>query len=46
MPNPRHGLGALTIDNKIYVVAGGEKAGGRETSDVVSVFFPQRINNK
>lgn len=38
MPKPRHGLGALNIDNRIYVVAGALKAGGKETSNLMSVF--------
>jgi len=36
MPTARHGLGAATIGNKIYVIAGGPKPGGsRSTVDEV-----------
>ena len=40
MPVPRHGLGAVTVGEKIYVVAGATEAGGAGTSDRLSVFTP------
>jgi N-acetylneuraminic acid mutarotase len=40
MPEPRHGLGAVTIDDVIYVVAGALQASGSGTSDLLSVFRP------
>lgn len=40
MPLPRHGLGAVTANNQIYVVAGASQAGGRDTSNRLSVFQP------
>jgi N-acetylneuraminic acid mutarotase len=40
MPVPRHGLGALTIGDAIYVIAGAEKAGGKDTSPRMSVYRP------
>ncbi|WP_100640986.1 Kelch repeat-containing protein [Alteromonas facilis] len=40
MPLPRHGLGAITHQQKIYVVAGAAKAGGNETSNRMSIFTP------
>ena len=38
MPRPRHGLGAVTLDNAIYVLGGAAKAGGRETSAALDRF--------
>ena len=38
MPVPRHGLGAVAVGSDIYVVAGATEAGGRGTSDRMSVF--------
>ncbi len=38
MPRPRHGLGAVRIDDKIYVIGGAAKAGGAETSAAVDAF--------
>ena len=39
MPTPRHGLGAATLGNRIYVVGGGPRAGLAQT-DVVEIFSP------
>lgn len=38
MPHPRHGLGAVTINNTIYVLGGALKAGGEGTSAVLDKF--------
>ncbi|GJL95316.1 MAG: hypothetical protein DHS20C05_17210 [Hyphococcus sp.] len=38
MPRPRHGLGAVTLGNNIYVVGGAAKAGGAETSAALDRF--------
>ena len=40
MPVPRHGLGAVTVGDAIYVVGGATSAGGNGTSDRISVFVP------
>lgn len=40
MPVPRHGLGAVTIGDAIYVVAGATEAGGAGTSNRLSLFRP------
>ena len=40
MPQPRHGLGAVTIGDAIYVVGGALQASGSGTSDLLSVFRP------
>lgn len=40
MPTPRHGLGAVTIDDSIWTIAGASRAGGNETSAAVEVFRP------
>ena len=40
MPVPRHGLGAVTVGESIYVVAGATEAGGAGTSNRLSVFTP------
>lgn len=40
MPVPRHGLGAVTVGDSIYVVAGATEAGGSGTSNRLSVFTP------
>ncbi len=40
MPVPRHGLGAVTVGDSIYVVAGATEAGGAGTSKRMSVFSP------
>lgn len=40
MPEPRHGLGAVTIGDRIYVVAGALRPSGEGTSDLLSVFVP------
>ena len=38
MPRKRHGLGAVTIDNVIYVIGGASSAGGVGTSAAVDKF--------
>lgn len=38
MPRPRHGLGAVTLGESIYVLGGAAKAGGAETSQAVDAF--------
>lgn len=38
MARPRHGLGAVTIGNAIYVLGGAAKAGGAETSAALDQF--------
>jgi N-acetylneuraminic acid mutarotase len=38
MPRPRHGLGAVTLDNAIYVMGGGAKASGNDTSAALDRF--------
>ncbi|NEP61981.1 MAG: galactose oxidase [Symploca sp. SIO2G7] len=40
MPVPRHGLGAVAVDQEIYVLAGATEAGGSGTSNRVAVFSP------
>lgn len=40
MPTPRHGLGAITINNRIWLLGGAKKPSGVETSDVVESFGP------
>jgi N-acetylneuraminic acid mutarotase len=40
MPVPRHGLGAVTIGDEIYVVAGASEAGGSGTTNRLAVFQP------
>ncbi len=40
MPTPRHGLGAVTLDNQIWTIAGAAQAGGNATSAAVEVFAP------
>jgi len=40
MPTPRHGLGAVTLDDAIWTIAGAARAGGNETSAAVEVFRP------
>lgn len=40
MPVPRHGLGAVTAGDKIYVIAGATAAGGNGTSALMSIFTP------
>ena len=42
MPVPRHGLGAVTIGDEIFVVAGASQAGADGTSNRLSVFTPGR----
>jgi N-acetylneuraminic acid mutarotase len=38
MPTPRHGLGAVPLNNAIWLVGGAKKPSGSETSDVVESF--------
>ncbi len=38
MPVPRHGLGAVTIGNEVFVLAGASEAGGAGTTNRLSVF--------
>ncbi len=38
MPTPRHGLGAIVLDQSIYLVGGAKKPSGSETSDAVESF--------
>lgn len=38
MPTPRHGLGAVVIDNAIWLVGGAKKPSGTDTSDAVESF--------
>lgn len=40
MPLPRHGLGAVSLGDVIYVIAGATQAGGSGTSARLSVFQP------
>lgn len=39
MPRPRHGLGAVTLGETIYILGGAAKAGGAETSQALDAFF-------
>ncbi len=38
MPTPRHGLGAVTVGNRIATIGGAAQAGGNETSAAVEWF--------
>lgn len=38
MPTPRHGLGAVTVGNRIATIAGAARAGGNATSAAVEWF--------
>lgn len=38
MPTPRHGLGAVVINNAIWLVGGAKKPSGADTSDAVESF--------
>ncbi|MCP2670567.1 hypothetical protein NHF40_06485 [Maricaulaceae bacterium EIL42A08] len=38
MPTPRHGLGAVTVGDRIATIAGAARAGGDETSSAVEWF--------
>ena len=40
MPTARHGLGAVTLNNAIWTLAGASEAGGNATSAAVEVFKP------
>ncbi|BDX04843.1 Kelch repeat-containing protein [Planctobacterium marinum] len=41
MPLPRHGLGAISHKNRIYIIGGALQAGGVQTSDAMTVFSLQ-----
>ncbi len=38
MPVPRHGLGAVTVGNEVFVIAGASQAGGSGTTNRLSVY--------
>ena len=38
MPRPRHGLGAVSLGDAIYVLGGAARAGGADTSDALDKF--------
>jgi len=38
MPFPRHGLGAVTVRDSVYVIAGAMEAGGNKTTSMMSRF--------
>ncbi|MEL7487795.1 MAG: kelch repeat-containing protein, partial [Pseudomonadota bacterium] len=38
MPRPRHGLGAVAMEDGVYVLGGAARAGGNETSAVLDRF--------
>jgi N-acetylneuraminic acid mutarotase len=40
MPTPRHGLGAVALNNEIWLVGGAKRPSGNDTSDVVESFAP------
>ena len=40
MPVPRHGLGAVTVGNEVFVIAGATQAGGSGTSNRLSAYTP------
>ncbi len=40
MPTPRHGLGAVVIDSRIWLVGGAKKPSGNDTADTVESFWP------
>lgn len=40
LPTPRHGLSAITVDDRIYTIGGGPRA-GLSVSDVNEVFTPK-----
>lgn len=39
MPLPRHGLGSVVKDNRIWLIGGAAKAGAKDTRNTVSQFF-------
>ncbi|PYO16792.1 MAG: galactose oxidase, partial [Gemmatimonadetes bacterium] len=39
LPTARHGLGAATLNGRVYVIGGGPRAGFAQT-DVVEMFAP------
>ena len=40
MPHPRHGLGAVALAGRIYLIGGAQSVGGKDTSDLVEIFNP------
>ena len=40
MPTPRHGLGAVVSNGRIYTIAGASRAGGNQTRSSVEIFTP------
>lgn len=40
MPSPRHGLGAVTLNDEIYVIGGALGVGGQDTSAIVEIYRP------
>jgi hypothetical protein len=38
LPTPRHGLGAVTMNQSIWLVGGARRPSGSETSDLVERF--------
>ncbi|MEM1372324.1 MAG: kelch repeat-containing protein, partial [Pseudomonadota bacterium] len=40
MPQPRHGLGAVAVEDEIYLIGGALKVGGNMTSNLVEIFTP------
>ena len=37
MKTPRHGLGGVTVDNRIYAIGGATQRGGNDTSALVEI---------
>jgi N-acetylneuraminic acid mutarotase len=42
MPTPRHGLGAVTLGDEIWLVGGAKRPSGNDTSNAVEVFSAGR----
>jgi N-acetylneuraminic acid mutarotase len=40
MPLPRHGLGAVTVGDRVFVIAGAARAGAEGTTNRLSAFTP------
>ncbi len=40
MPTPRHGLGAVTVGDAIYTIAGAAQVGGADTTAIVEAYRP------
>ncbi len=40
MLTPRHGLGAVAVDDAVFLVGGAKKPSGSDTSDIVESFTP------